>query len=243
MILSAAHDPMGRAIKDYFETGRAQQLIVHSTMFDDDEMPVEHLFRTERQMNAMEQRALQLAKGRILDVGSGSGCHSLALQVHGKQVVSIDVSPNSIDVQQRRGVKDARLADFFIDDYGTGYDTVLLLMNGAGICGRIANLPKLFAQLDKILAPGGCVLTDSSDLSYIYEDDEGFIDLTGVEGYYGEVDFQMQYGDVLGNRFDWVYIDFDTLFLHASACGYNAEQVCEGENGAYLARITRKAAE
>lgn len=240
MILSTTRDPMGRAIKDYFETGQAKKLVIHSTMFDDDEMPVPHLFRTEKQMNEMEQRALALAKGKILDVGSGSGCHSLALQAHGKQVTSIDVSPNSIDVQLQRGVKDARLADFFADNYGIDYDTVLMLMNGAGICGRIANLPKLFALFDKILAPGGCVLTDSSDLSYIYEDEEGFIDLTGVEGYYGEVDFQLQYGDVLGNRFDWVYIDIDTLSAHASASGYAVESVCEGENGAYLARITKK---
>lgn len=240
MILSTANDPMGLAIKEYFETGKAKQLVVHSSMFDDDEMPVEHLFRTEGQMNTMEQTALRLAKGRILDVGSGSGCHSLALQKHGKQVVSIDVSPNSIDVQLRRGVEDARVADFFTSAFGKNFDTVLMLMNGIGICGGIANLPKLFSRFDEILAPGGCVLADSSDLSYIYEDENGFIDLTGVDGYYGEVDFQIQYGNVLGDSFRWLYVDFETLSAHASACGYRVELVCKGENDAYLAKITKR---
>ena len=38
-------DPMGAAIHDYYHTGKASRLIVKSSMFEDDEIPVETLFR------------------------------------------------------------------------------------------------------------------------------------------------------------------------------------------------------
>lgn len=240
MILPPDKDPMGKAISDYYETGKAKQLTVLSTMFDDDEMPVDHLFRTEAKMNRMERMALKLAKGKVLDVGAGSGCHTLPLQKRGIDVTAIDVSPLSVATQKRRGVAKALLADFFEDDLGSSFDTILMLMNGLGICGKVANLPKLFKRWSALLAPGGCVIADSSDLSYIYEEEEGIIDLTGVEGYYGEVDFQMKYGSILGNRFDWLYVDFDTLSAMASSYGFECEILCEGDNNDYLVKITRK---
>ena len=46
------------------------------------------------------------------------------------------------------------------------------------------NSQPFFARLDELLSPGGSVITDACDLSYIYEDEDGFLDLTGVEGYY-----------------------------------------------------------
>lgn len=240
MILPTDKDPMGKAISDYYETGKAAQLVVLSTMFDDDEMPVDHLFRTEAKMNRMERMALKLAKGKVLDVGAGSGCHTLPLQKRGIDVTAIDVSPLSVATQKQRGVEKALLADFFEDDFGSNFDTILMLMNGLGICGKVANLPRLFHRWSALLAPGGCVIADSSDLCYIYEEEEGIIDLTGVEGYYGEVDFQMKYGSILGNRFDWLYVDFDTLSAMASSYGFECEILCEGANNDYLVKITRK---
>ncbi|WP_028896987.1 bifunctional 2-polyprenyl-6-hydroxyphenol methylase/3-demethylubiquinol 3-O-methyltransferase UbiG [Prevotella sp. HUN102] len=240
MILPTDKDPMGKAISDYYETGKAKQLTILSTMFDDDEMPVAHLFRTEAQMNKMERMALRLAKGKVLDVGAGSGCHTLPLQKRGIDVTAIDISPLSVATQKRRGVAKALLADFFEDDFGSSFDTILMLMNGLGICGKVANLPEMFKRWTELLAPEGCVIADSSDLCYIYEEEEGIIDLTGVEGYYGEVDFQMQYGSVLGNRFDWLYVDFDTLSTMASSYGFKCEMLREGDNNDYLVKITRK---
>ena len=43
--LSAERDPMGAAIPDYQKEKRAGRLLVRSSMFEDDEMPVAHLWR------------------------------------------------------------------------------------------------------------------------------------------------------------------------------------------------------
>lgn len=59
-------------------------------------------------MSEPEKTALQMASGKILDAGAGSGCHTLALQEMGKEVCAIDISPLSVKVMAERGVRDVR---------------------------------------------------------------------------------------------------------------------------------------
>ncbi len=166
-LLTADKDPMGAAILDYLEHGKADKLRVFSSQFDEDEIPVRTLFRTEKQMSPLERTALQLASGRILDVGAGSGCHSLALQAAGKEVEAIDISPLSVEAMRRRGVGQAVQANLFSDSFCGAYDTLLMLMNGSGIIGRLENLPAFFRKAKQLLRPGGSILMDSSDLRYL----------------------------------------------------------------------------
>lgn len=240
-LLTADKDPMGAAILDYLEHGKAGKLRVFSSQFDEDEIPVRTLFRTEKQMSPLERTALQLASGRILDVGAGSGCHSLALQAAGKEVEAIDISPLSVEAMRRRGVGQAVQANLFSDSFCGAYDTLLMLMNGSGIIGRLENLPAFFRKAKQLLRPGGSILMDSSDLRYLYEDEDSsfVIDIAG--DYYGEVDFRMQYKQVEGDPFDWLYIDFQTLSLYAAQNGFTAELVKEGKHYDYLARLRPKA--
>ena len=239
MLLTPDKDPMGAAIADYFANGKASKLRVFSSMFDEDEIPVKQLFRNFTEMPALEQEALRMSEGRILDIGAGSGCHSLALQEMGKTVKAIDISPLSVEVMLKRGVKDACLENFFNEQFSGSFDTILMLMNGSGIVGKIANLPIFFHTLKRLLAPGGCVWMDSSDLRYLFEDEDGNLDIDIDDDYYGEVDFRMQYKNIRGDRFDWLYLDFQTLSLHAANNGFKAEKIREGEHFDYLAKISR----
>ena len=239
-VLDARHDPMGAAIADFYKNGIAGRLRVLSSMFDEDEIPVAHLFREEDEMGELELKALGLSKGRILDVGAGAGCHALALQDKGMSVTAIDVSPLSVEVMAKSGVDDARLVNLYDDALCEKFDTILMLMNGSGIIGKIANMPQFFARIDSLLSEGGQVLMDSSDLIYLFEDEEGGVDIDLAGDYYGEVDFAMQYKNIKGEPFDWLYIDFETLAFHAIENGFVAELVAEGEHYDYLARITRK---
>jgi len=231
-------DPMGRAIADYFKTKKASKLRVFSPMFEEDEIPLTTLFRSYESMPAIERKALDIAKGRVLDVGAGAGCHSLVLQEKGLDVTAIDISPLSVETLKERGVKKVFEQDFFTLE--GQYDTILMLMNGIGIVGTLERLPEFFKQLDKILVPGGQLLCDSSDISYVFETDDGIIELPEEMTYYGEHSFQMQYKDTIGEPFDWLYIDADTLSEKAGRNGYAVEVMMEGEHYDYLARITKK---
>ena len=240
MTLSPERDPMGAAIADYLAYGKASKLRVFSSQFDEDEIPVPQLFRSYEQMPEIERVALQRCSGRILDVGAGSGCHSLALQAMEKPVMAIDISPLSVAAMRERGVKDVRCINLFDPALAERFDTILLLMNGSGIVGKLANFPAFFVRMKQLLTPCGQILMDSSDLSYLFEDEEGNLDFAPEDDYYGEVDFRMQYKQVKGDPFDWIYIDFCTLSLQAAQAGFQAEKIAEGEHFDYLARLTLK---
>lgn len=235
--LSPNNDPMGAAIRDYQNKGKASRLRVLSSMFDEDEMPVAHLFRTFNQMPRLEQKALSMAKGRVLDIGAGAGCHALALQERGLEVKAIDISPLSCEVMKERGVKDAECVNLFDSQLQGKYDTLLLLMNGTGIAGKLNRLSMLLNRLKELLAEGGQILIDSSDLKYIYENEDGSMDIDLNAPYYGEVDYQMQYKNVKGVPFDWLYTDPMLLASISKQCGLNCEIVEEGENYDFLARL------
>ena len=230
-------DPMGAAIYDYYVNGNADTLIVHSSMFDDDEIPVESLFRSFEEMPQLERIALEEAQGRILDVGAGSGCHSIALQQLGKSATAIDISPLSVEVMKRRGL-DARQVNLFDENFTEKFDTVLMLMNGTGIIGTLDNMPAFFERMKQLLAPGGCILVDSSDLRYLYEEEDGSFMIDLADDYYGQLDYRMEYKDVLGESFDWLYVDFETLAIYAEENGFTVELVEEGEYYDYLAKLT-----
>lgn len=237
--MNSKMDPMGRAIAEYWQTKKADRLRVFSPMFEEDEIPLRTLFRTCETMPWIEKKALNMAKGKTLDVGAASGCHSLELQKRGIDVTAIDISPLSVETLKQRGVKNVVEQDFFTME-GQQFDTILMLMNGIGIVGTLDRMPEFFKQLDKILAPEGQVLCDSSDISYVFEDEDGIIEYPDTDSYYGEQSFQMQYKDTIGEPFDWLYIDADTLKEKAGRSGYAVEVVAEGEHYDYLARITRR---
>lgn len=238
LLLTTDKDPMGHAIADYYKNGRAKLLRVFSSQFDEDEMPVKQLFRAETEMPAIERCALQMARGNILDVGAGSGCHSLALQEAGKEVLAIDISPLAVGTMALRGVQRVRQVNLFDERFCETFDTVLMLMNGSGIVGRLERLPLFFRRMKQLLRPGGCILMDSSDLRYLFEEEDGSFSIDLAAGYYGEVDFQMQYGSVKGDSFDWLYVDFQTLSYYAAESGFRAELLMEGDHYDYLARLS-----
>jgi hypothetical protein len=239
MLISPENDPMGQAIADYFNKQKGPKLWVSTQVTTTDELPVPYLFRTWQQMPEIEKKALQLSKGKILDVGAAAGSHSLYLQDQGKEVKAIDNSILSVEVMQKRGVKCTEAIDFFSLN-SEKFDTILLLMNGAGICGNMAGLPRFFNQCRNILNAGGQVLLDSSDLIYLYGDEESGYDIDLNGNYYGELIYTVKYRKLKSEPFPWLFIDFDNLQNAAGANGFCCEKILDGPHFDYLARLTVK---
>lgn len=231
-------DLFGKAILDYQTNNNPQDLITETNISEADEMSVEYLFRDYKDMPAIEKKALQLAKGKVLDVGCGAGCHSLYLQNNKKlDVTAIDISTNAVEACKLQGIKNAEVQDIrFLAD-SEKYDTILMLMNGTGIFGKLQNIAAYLSKLKTLLVPGGQVLIDSSDIIYMFDEDEDGGKWIPADGYYGELTFSVSYKGETEDEFDWLYLDYNTLQNAAHANGLQCELVLEGEHYDYLARL------
>lgn len=237
--LQTMKDLFGQAILDYQTNNSPEDLITETTISEEDEMSVAYLFRSYEEMPLMEQKALELARGKVLDVGCGAGSHSLYLQnKRNLQVTSIDISTNAIKACTLRGLKNTKVQDVMTlaDEK---YDTILLLMNGAGMCGKLKNISNFLLKLKSLLSPGGQILLDSSDIIYMFDDDEDDGKwIPSANHYYGEIVFNISYKGEKEKPFDWMFIDYNTLQNAALDNGLKCQLILEGEHYDYLAKLS-----
>jgi SAM-dependent methyltransferase len=224
-------DLFGKAILDYQTNNSPEDLITETSISEADEMSVAYLFRSFNEMPKIEQKALELCHGKILDVGCGAGSHGLYLQQKGFEVTSIDISENAIKTCQLRGLKNAKVLNI-LELENQKFDTILLLMNGTGIFKTLAETPKYLLKLKSLLNPNGQILIDSSDIIYMFDDDE-----VPTENYYGELTFTISYKNQTEAPFPWLYLDYDLLQKLALDTNLNCELLSKGTHYDYLARL------
>lgn len=231
-------DLFGKAILDFQTNNSPEDLITETSISEADEMSVAYLFRSYDEMPKLEQKALQLAKGKVLDVGCGAGSHSLTLQNdRNLEVISIDISPNAIRACDLRGLKNAKVQDIMTLE-NEKFDTILLLMNGTGIFGTLKETPNFLQKLKSLLNTNGQILIDSSDIVYMFDDDEDGGKWIPGAGYYGELTFTVSYKNETEETFQWLYLDYNTLQNAAFANGLQCELILEGEHFDYLAKLS-----
>ncbi len=234
-------DLFGKAILDFQTNNSPEDLITETTISEEDEMSVAYLFRDFSGMPKLEQQALLLSKGKVLDVGCGAGSHSLYLQKEKNlKVTAIDISNNAVEACQLRGISDVLKIDILEFNSIEKFDTILLLMNGTGIFGKLEYVSKYLEKLKSLLAENGQILIDSSDIIYMFkEDEDGEKWISGYK-YYGELEFTISYKGEKEAPLPWLYIDYNTLQNAAVANGLQCELILEGEHYDYLARLTYK---
>ena len=223
-------DIWGLALWDY-HTGNAQHpLYLHTSYGPPEKVSLEEFYRRDLTFNPLEVYALELCHGRVLDVGAGAGAHSLALQKMGLEVTALEHSPGACQVMLDRGVNQVLEQDFWRYQGGS-YDTLLLLMNGAGICGSIEKLKHFFSLLASWLDQHGQILIDSCDVYHLIDKSSN-----ADQNCYGELSYQYFYGQLKGRSFNWLFVDFDRLEESAAASGLHAQLLYqEGEQ--YLAKL------
>ncbi len=234
IITSADKDPLGTMLIDYMDGDTDAFVKVSSPNLDMWEMTGEVMFRPFSRMSQLEKKALSLCQGRTLDVGAGSGCHSLYLQKRNLPVDALDISPGCITVMKKRKIASPVHDNLFCLE-NKSYDTVLMLMNGIGICGSIEGLHLFFQFIPDILSDTGQVLVDSTDIASLYDINKITLD---NDRYYGETQFLMAYRSITCDPFDWLYVDFETLEQLARFHGFSCEKIMTDPSHRYLARLT-----
>lgn len=237
--LDRKKDPLGHAVKDYHASGNPQNIEVWSDIAEDDVIPVSWLFRGRNEMPVLERRALELCTGRILDVGAAAGCHSLLLQEAGRDVTALEYSAWCCEVMRSRGVKKVQAANYYVFE-DEPFDTLLCLMNGIGIAGTLSGLGRFLAKASALLTSGGRIIFDSSDVGYLYEEEDGsrWVDLNAP--YFGEMKYRMKYKDIEGDVFPWLFVDTETLAPIAAEHGFSTDQFAQGTHYDYLGILTKR---
>ncbi len=231
-------DLFGKAILDYQTHNLPEDIITETSISEKEEMPVAYLFRDFEKMPKLEQKALELARGKVLDVGCGAGSHSLYLQQKGFDVTGIDVSWNAIKACQIRGLKKSLVSTILTFDSAEKFDSILLLMNGTGIFGTLHQTATYLKKLKSLLKPNGQILIDSSDLIYMYDQDEDGAYKVPAHCYYGELTFTIQYKGDVEVPFDWLYMDYNTLQNAAIANELKCKLISKGDHFDYLAQLS-----
>lgn len=233
-------DLFGLAFRDFLDGDKDHIIDVHTKLAgftEQEELPVSYFFRAIDEMPEWERLALDACRGSVLDAGAGAGAHTLELQKRGHQVYAIDISHGAVEVMKQRGVKQAECVSLF-DLAGKKFDTLLFLMNGIGMAANLHGLKKLFTHTRELLTPGGSIILESTDIMYMYREEDGSVLLPMGNKYYGEVEYRLSYKHYSSKPFPWLFADMDNLCGVADDCGFIPEILYRGESGNYLAMIT-----
>jgi SAM-dependent methyltransferase len=235
-------DILGKALWDYYQGQAKSALYTHSSLDQEEEMPLSHLFRSYKDMPVLEQEALRHCRGKILDIGAGAGIHSLYLQQQGFDVFALDQSAGAIQCCKAQGIKQCLCTDYagFRRSTKEQYDTLLLLMNGVGLAETLQELPSFLQSMKGLMTSDGQIILDSSDIRYVFEEDEdGGIWVPNDRMYYGDVEYYFSYAGGRGADFKWLFVDPQRLEEAAQLAGLAFELLKEGPHFDYLARLSQ----
>jgi 2-polyprenyl-3-methyl-5-hydroxy-6-metoxy-1,4-benzoquinol methylase len=232
-------EPFGEALEDFYNGKKNAEI----TLIRDDglefNVPIEHFFRSPKDFSNLEKEAIQLCKGKVLDMGAGVGPHSLELQRLGLEVYAIDISSQACEIMKKRGVKNVQCTDFYNLTMDS-FDTILLLGSSIGFVENLKGLKKFLSYCKSRLNPEGIIILDSNDIRSTQEP----VYLNYVERnrklgrYFGEGSFQMRYKKTLGDKFQNIQIDPNTLKEITQELGLFFKILCKEDDGTYLAKIS-----
>ena len=236
----AAMAPHGRALLAYSDGDLDAELLVRRGDGREERVPVRYFFRPPEEFSTTETTALAHSRGRVLDVGAGSGLHTLALQSDGMTVTAIDLTSEAVDVMVRRGVLDARQADVFQFHDGP-FDTLLMLGHGIGMVQDLAGLDRFLAHARGLVSAGGHILIHTVDPTRTDDPDHlAYHEANRRAGrYIGEIELQFEFEGERGASCRWLILDEPTLRRHAQAAGWDCEVLHDEPAGDYLARLMR----
>ena len=231
-------DPHGSALLAYFEGDSSATLIIRRDDGFEAPIPVALFFRGVEEFSRIEKAAIDTCHGHVLDVGAGSGLHSLEIQSRGMKVTAIDISAAAVDVMGRRGLRDARCADFFTFEGGP-FDTVLLLGNTIAMVETCEGLRRFLGRAARLASRDGQVLLESLDVSKT--DDPAHLAYHEMNRRTGRpigmTKIQVEFRGAAGPYFGWLHIDPESLHREASRAGWRSEVLVQEANGQYLARL------
>jgi 2-polyprenyl-3-methyl-5-hydroxy-6-metoxy-1,4-benzoquinol methylase len=148
-----AMKPFGLALSDYFSGDEAAEFYIYRDDSWPSRIPAAIFFREATEIS-VDKVALDNCRGNVLDVGAGTGIHSLYLKNKGFTVCSIDISPEACEIMRKRGLKDVRCVDVTGVQAGP-FDTLLILGRGIGMVETIDGLDYFLKRMRGLVKNDG----------------------------------------------------------------------------------------
>ena len=127
-------------------------------------MPAKGYFSEYKDWPQIEQKAMELVKDRVLDVGCGAGRMSLHLQSKGFDVTGIDISPLAVKICKLRGVKKVKLTPIEkVNFKPNAFDTIIMMGNNFGLFANFNKARRLLNRFHKITSKNALIVADTND--------------------------------------------------------------------------------
>jgi SAM-dependent methyltransferase len=232
-------DPHVLALAAHFNGEHEAEITVRRDDGLESVLPVGYFFRNPDEFTPVERVALERCQGHVLDIGAGTGLHSLALQTAGITVTAIDISEAAVEIMKERGVRDAHRGDVFQFEGGP-FDTLLLLGHGIGMVEDLRGLNRFLTHAHRITCGKGRILAHSLDVQQTADPvHQAYHAANRRAGrYVGETRLQFEFEGQTGQYCGWLHVDPQVLQQEARSTGWGCEVVLEQEGGDYLACLT-----
>jgi SAM-dependent methyltransferase len=191
-----------------------------------------------------EKKAIALARGRVLDIGSGAGRVSLHLQSRNHEVLALDNSPLALKVCRLRGVRNTRLMS--ITRLGSGarvgvFDTVLMFGNNFGLFGSFRRARWLLRRFHSITSPDALILAETRNP---YEtprsEHRAYHRLNRRRGRMGgQIRIRVLFRRHRSPWFDYLFVSKEELRHILEGTGWRLRETIDSTGSAYVAVITK----
>ena len=240
-----AQDAYGQQLLRQFKTGKATaEIIERDDRYIDTGSEVGLYFREYKEWSPLERRAVNGAKGRVLDIGCGAGRHSLYLQGKGFDVTGIDNSPGAIKVCKARGLKKAFVRPVSeVDEFKPGsFDTVLMLGNNFGLFGSAKRARTLLKKLNRITSTDARIIAgtrnpyNTGDPNHLH-----YHRLNKRRGRMGgQIRMRVRFERVVGAWFDYLFVSPEEMAGILRESDWQVEKFISPESANYFAVMRKK---
>lgn len=237
------HDAYGHQIWAYFQGKESYEVVERDDGFVGLSQGAKAYFAEYQDWPEHQKIAIKFAKGRVLDIGSGSGRLALYLQDQGYDVTCIDNSALAIRVCNERGVKKAKVLPIekihqFAPD---SFDTILMFGNNFGLFGGFKKAKSLLKKMHKITSSDALIIAESRDpyptdkpahLKYLAFNRKR-------DRMSGQLRIRIRFQEFIGKWFDYLLASRDEVQEILQGTGWRVKKFIDSEDSVYISVIER----
>ncbi len=235
-------DAYGRAVLDYLEKGEGFEIVERDDGFISPSAGPPGYFAAFEEWPRHQQEAMDIARGRVLDIGSGAGRVSLHLQTLGHAVTAVDNSPMAIEVCKRRGVKDARLVPITRVSSQLGhFDTIMMLGNNFGLFANPVRARWLLRRFHTLTTHQACIIAESNDIYQTEDPDHlAYHQRNRQRGRLaGQIRLRVRYRHYATPWFDYLMVSPVEMDQILEGTGWHTSRVLKSDGSVYIAVIEK----